>query len=256
MGLEVKRVPLDFDWPESEPWHGFVNPHYVKCEDCEGGQKASGWALQRFVHLLVVAGSDSLRRPKSFEPTPGSWQEVREGRAIVNFPHPWTVQAGIDDPGTDFHELVKGLAGGGSNQEVFGLGGGKNWEIMKRLLRVAGLRRDWLTCKTCNGSGIHPEHRVAYDAWERTDPSEGPGWQLWETVSEGSPCSPVFATPEELARYLADGGGHPLGKPPTYEQALAFVGKGWAPSMMGTPEHGLESGVNYVGREAVKDGTD
>jgi hypothetical protein len=27
---------------------------------------------------------------------------------------------------------------------------------------------------------------------------------MWETTSEGSPISPVFATPQELARWLAD----------------------------------------------------
>ena len=33
------------------------------------------------------------------------------------------------------------------------------------------------------------------------DPPSGPGWQLWETTSAGSPVSPVFATPEELAEW-------------------------------------------------------
>lgn len=28
-------------------------------------------------------------------------------------------------------------------------------------------------------------------------------WQLYETVSEGTPISPVFSTPESLARYMA-----------------------------------------------------
>jgi len=36
------------------------------------------------------------------------------------------------------------------------------------------------------------------------DPPTGEGWQLWETVSEGSPLTPVCATAEELARYCAD----------------------------------------------------
>jgi hypothetical protein len=33
----------------------------------------------------------------------------------------------------------------------------------------------------------------------KIDPPEGPGWQLWETTSEGSPISPVFKSPEDLA---------------------------------------------------------
>lgn len=38
-----------------------------------------------------------------------------------------------------------------------------------------------------------------------TDPPVGNGYQLWETTSEGSPISPVFATPEELAEWCEDG---------------------------------------------------
>lgn len=46
-----------------------------------------------------------------------------------------------------------------------------------------------------------------YDKWEkkiyasRIDPPKGEGWQMWENTSEGSPVSPVFKTPEELAKY-------------------------------------------------------
>lgn len=37
------------------------------------------------------------------------------------------------------------------------------------------------------------------------DPPDGEGFQLWETTSEGSPISPVFTTPEELAEWCEDG---------------------------------------------------
>lgn len=36
------------------------------------------------------------------------------------------------------------------------------------------------------------------------DPPEGDGYQLWETTSEGSPISPVFATLDELLAYAAE----------------------------------------------------
>jgi hypothetical protein len=38
MGRELRRVPLDFDWPINKTWEGFLNPHYVakKCEACAG----------------------------------------------------------------------------------------------------------------------------------------------------------------------------------------------------------------------------
>lgn len=40
MGREVKRVPLDFDWPIREVWSGFLRPDSfdeVKCPDCKLG---------------------------------------------------------------------------------------------------------------------------------------------------------------------------------------------------------------------------
>lgn len=37
---------------------------------------------------------------------------------------------------------------------------------------------------------------------ERREPPSGEGWQVWETVSEGSPVTPVFPTAESLARQL------------------------------------------------------
>lgn len=35
----------------------------------------------------------------------------------------------------------------------------------------------------------------------KEDPPAGPGYQLWETTTEGSPMSPVFATLDELAAW-------------------------------------------------------
>jgi hypothetical protein len=36
----------------------------------------------------------------------------------------------------------------------------------------------------------------------------GEGWQVWETVSEGAPITPVFATDEELIDWLVTEGTH------------------------------------------------
>ena len=43
-----------------------------------------------------------------------------------------------------------------------------------------------------------------HDEWESFAPEEGEGFQLWETTSEGSPQSPVFASLEELAEWCAE----------------------------------------------------
>lgn len=66
------------------------------------------------------------------------------------------------------------------------------------------------------------------------------GYCLYETVSEGTPVSPVFATLDELAEYLAEhgdfwdkrrgNGGWGI------ERAKAFCNMGWAPSFVGTSD--------------------
>lgn len=58
-----------------------------------------------------------------------------------------------------------------------------------------------VTCPKCEGEGHtwpDPEDKQLYDVWKPSDPPEGPGYQLWETTSEGSPVSPVFITLDEL----------------------------------------------------------
>jgi len=87
--------------------------------------------------------------------------------------------------------------------------------------------------------GMPPEEETYRPAF-----TEEPIWyQLYETVSEGTPVSPSFATLEELARYLSENGdfGYQYGQQkgwsyndhkPTYEQALAMVKSGWAPSIV------------------------
>lgn len=105
--------------------------------------------------------------------------------------------------------------------------------------------------------------RDGYDWWEEEAPpdrdyyrpwkdEEATWYQLWETVSEGTPVSPPFETKEELAVYLAENGDwwdqeryaeNRLGREsPGWgtEVANQFVfGPGWAPSFV-SYGHGLK----------------
>jgi len=61
------------------------------------------------------------------------------------------------------------------------------------------------------------------------------GWQVWETVSEGSPITPAFVTKEKLVEHLVtvgdDWGGRD-GRTYTRAAAERLVKDGWAPSMI------------------------
>lgn len=106
-------------------------------------------------------------------------------------------------------------------------------------------------CATCDGQGdaATAEQRAVYEAWERSEPPGGDGWQLWETVSEGSPISPVFATAEELATWMTENRCTVNGPMSSYDAALRFVQAGWAPSFMVSAETGVVAGTEWVGGE-------
>ncbi len=56
-------------------------------------------------------------------------------------------------------------------------------------------------------------------------------FQMYETTSEGTPISPVMATIEELARWLAENNAPAFGSmTATYEQWLATCKRGFSPS--------------------------
>jgi len=124
---------------------------------------------------------------------------------------------------------------------------------------------DAILCKLCNGTGERPHgptvtwHSDPKYASETTfcELCEGEGtvvphievpngfaYQMWETCSEGSPISPTFDTPEELARWLADTGASACGHmTATYDQWLATIKQGCVATMIQDAKHGLRSGV-------------
>jgi hypothetical protein len=110
------------------------------------------------------------------------------------------------------------------------------------------------TCGDCDGHGSHeryPGQRAEAEAWKPTGPPAGDGWQLWETVSEGSPISPVFQSAEALARWMTRNKCTVDGPVRSFDAALKFVMDGWAPSFMSTPETGVVDGVTWVGSVAT-----
>lgn len=78
-----------------------------------------------------------------------------------------------------------------------------------------------------------PPERCFYRPY--TD-DQAPWFQAYETVSEGTPVSPPFATRGELVDYLSANGDfwdQDRGNAPASREAYeAFVAGGWAPSMV------------------------
>lgn len=122
------------------------------------------------------------------------------------------------------------------------------YSIVKYHCEKAG---ESLVCSECNGHGSiwEPGMEEKYNSWEQIEPPEGEGYQIWETVSEGSPISPVFADPRDLAKWMVENDTS-ITSDTTYDGWLNFItGPGWAPSMIGTTGIGFQSGVAGLNNE-------
>lgn len=283
MGREVKRVALDFSWPLKQRWQGYLNPHRVPlCEACDG-DGGSPWA-RRFAaewygrapfdpaaygatpltadHPLVVAfARRNVERDHAFYAGRimgyGTGEEAVRREAERLWDHwrgQWShhlVQADVDAlVKADRLRDIKSPSPTAAEVNDWSISGGFGHDAINQWVCVrARCKRERVPvrCAYCKGSGEDGRAKAIkrkHDAWSPTEPPEGDGWQMWETTSEGSPISPVFATPEELARWLADNGASTFGSDTgTYEQWLRMItGAGWAPSAV-VDERGVRSGV-------------
>lgn len=99
-----------------------------------------------------------------------------------------------------------------------------------------GEREDYekdVSCSFEEWNGDRPDDASCYRPWK----DEEAVWvQVWETVSEGSPVTPPFATKGELIDYLVRHGDfwdqHRGDSPWPRKAAEQFVEAGWAPSMV------------------------
>lgn len=179
----VKRVPMDFDAPLNKVWSGYQSPDWRPCpsDDCDNGSKLAASWLEKLAHLILMLG------------------EPRDDRPL----HPWLAELPLrpdQAPKANAAELTGGLAGR-PPRTPFGHDAIDRWHATKTIIKAAGLPEDWGTCPVCKGHAIHPDDIEASEAWEPTEPPEGPGWQLWETTTEGSPQTPVFAFAADLAAF-------------------------------------------------------
>jgi hypothetical protein len=296
MGREVKRVPVDWDWPVGQTWQGYLMPDSLgetPCRPCDG----SGYSPHaRHLHDLWYGYAPF--RPEDNGSTPltpktpavrafaernvqrapdfygqGEAAVVREAMRLANMWNgQWSHHLNADDVAAlvednrlwDFtRRWVKDEGWVPLDPPVVPTPEEVNmWHIASfghdainaSTAVRARCERDGqeVLCSHCAGHGsmeAYPGQRAEAEAWERTEPPTGEGWQLWETVSEGSPISPVFATAEDLAQWLTTPAARrgAMREPMGIEAARRFVQAGWAPSLMGSASEGITSGAEWVG---------
>ncbi|MFC8065564.1 hypothetical protein [Streptomyces sp. NPDC057293] len=293
MGREIRRVPLDFDWPLNEIWEGFLMPDRfdeVDCPDCKNGYSpqaqnlydlwygylpfdpastgSTPWrhdspGVRAFAERNVInapdyygSGEAAIAREgqRLASLWNGQWSHhlsQEDVNALVaadrlrNFTHTWSREDGWQPKETP-------VAPTAAEVNEWSLRGMGHDSINASVVIRARCEREGVDdiCPTCKGHASLEKYegqRTEAEAWEPTDPPKGDGWQLWETVSEGSPISPVFATADELAGWMSDPERGDRWVPG--DVARKFIDDGWAPTGVVTPGRGYQSGVEAVGWE-------
>lgn len=226
MGREIKEVPTDFEWPIGETWKGYEPPDVRNCPDCDVGVTGNRAYIEAVAQKLL-GGVRCIS-----ENGVG-----RQGKGLI-----LRRSVEIDEK---YAALTEGLCG----REPMGLGGHDALDrhaATKAIIEAAGLDPgEWGICDTCGGSAVHPEDEGTRDDWEPVDPPQGSAYQVWETVSEGSPITPVYETKRGMIDHLSKHGTE-WDDPFPRERAARFIEAKWAPSMVMSQEHGVESGTEAL----------
>lgn len=216
MGREIKRVALDFSWPTSMVWKGYISPYRSQeCTVCDSSgfnpetkEIADAWydfrhTGKRWVNQLTQDECDELTRQGRlsellpyrchFDKDLEKWMGWVNGERIE-----------VEAPLMPSADVVNRWSRNGLGHDAI-----NRWicvEVRARRLGVYG------KCTVCGGAGeiwFNETIEKLASNWykdERYDPPTGEGWQLWEDTTEGSPVSPVFSTSDGLIQYLVDAG--------------------------------------------------
>lgn len=218
MGRELKRVPLDFSWPLNKVWDGYINHEHRPCpedgQSCFDGYTGGARWLERILRLLTTAAMESRGISSRKEMLARQEQEQKRSRIyphpyLRNMPNaPYSLRPGADildsssyeiTPITeDLVQLIERITGKSTQTHPHD---DEPWDLRDHLLQAAGVPSTWGQCPVCNGDCVDPAVKDKVDAWQRTNPPTGSGFQLWGTTNEGSPLSPVFATLDELCAW-------------------------------------------------------
>lgn len=213
MSREVRRVPLDFDWPLSSTWRGYLLPESLRlppCTACGGeGWSAEARAIADTFYPHTIPGDRATQDALAWHDKIGQKEVdhlLKKGRLGT-----WRDGAWHHDPLTADEVNARQHAGALDGHDAINRG-----LLIEFRCKRLGIS---MRCPECQGHGDvekYPGQRAEADAWEPTDPPTGDAWQLWETVSEGSPITPAFATADDLIEHLATVGtswGGPLRRP-------------------------------------------
>lgn len=206
MGREIRRVPVDYQhpiiWRESTvPFDGtYMRP------------------ARRWTHTFVPMHDESLSQAQT------RWDREREEWLDSGEANRKYTQEYLD-------EIVERHTQDAARYSDYSIRQNKEYEeYVKQHLGELIYRGGYEEYAGKRPGTPDPEasYEPAYQP-EGWPPEEERGYQVFETVSEGTPLTPVFATVEELIDWLSTK-GTAYDPPMTREAAQRFVGWGSVPS--------------------------
>lgn len=253
MSREIRRVPLDFDFPLGQTWSGYLTDafDFPPCPDCTyealptlmdrlfpsprhgSGYTPEAYAVSQTFYPHMIGGPMAERL---------AWHN-KLGQAEVDnlVEHKrldvWRDGRWHQEPRTAADVNAERHAHDSINRSI----------LVEFRCQQLGIT---LKCPTCDGAGdvATAEQRQAAEEWEGEGPPTGDGYQLWQTVSEGGPVSPVFATPQELADWIRTEGSDLDGRHTDRDALIRWIAAEGSSvgSFVMTPERGLVSGVEMA----------
>ena len=176
---ELKRVPLEFNWPLSVTWIGSVNPYQsFKCPFCENGESPESRPLRESLpYFGAVLTEDEIAA-------------LLEGNRLLELTHEivvskWVKKSPevIPTPEDVRRWSLVGIGHDGINRAI----------IMGARCKRHGVPRDCPHCQGTSFMWFSKEVEESHNAWEPRWPPVGLGYQLWKDTREGkAPFSPVF----------------------------------------------------------------
>lgn len=185
---------------ECRAWHAKITQDEVKALVTEGRLKSfthilddDGWKLKKWdtkgfwcskcfdaVPQLSPEHHTCYCTECNREMTLLEGNDIRLHTPIADIVNEWEDRGGIDG-----HDAIN------------------RWILIKTRAKRLGV---FGKCPKCKGRGeikLPRKIKKMYNKWKECEPPTGKGYQLWETTTEGSPISPVFASAEELAKWCA-----------------------------------------------------
>lgn len=232
MGREIRRVPLDFEWPLDQRWEGFVSPSdgTADCNACIGTESDRATGYSRIGNSFYSLAQREWAQVLPLESNRLTPEEIKLMQAVER----------STTKDKRYRRKMPFVLGPITDSRMF------IYCTMKHLAQSlhVSFEKTFL-CPVCKGSAtvvVDSEQNQIAKKWRRKNPPKGTGWQVWETTSEGSPITPVFATADELVDHLVTV-GTTGDAPTTRECAEIFVGAGFAMSAV-IVDNQMYTGIN------------